>query len=59
MEEEGLKWTNLYNGDEETVLNMYAVEGFPTKILIDRNGKIVEVFVGESQDLYDKLDELF
>ena len=59
VEEEGLKWTNLYNGDEETVLNMYAVEGFPTKILIDRNGKIVEVFVGESQELYDKLDELF
>ena len=59
VEEEGLKWTNLYNGDANDVLNMYAVDGFPTKVLIDKDGKIVDVFVGESQELYDKLDELF
>lgn len=59
VEEEGLKWTNLYNGNDDEILTRYAVEGFPTKVLIDKEGKIVEVFVGESQDLYDKLDELF
>lgn len=59
VREEGLAWTNLFNGDDTGLLNKYAVEGFPTKILIDKEGKIVEVFVGESEDLYTKLDELF
>lgn len=59
VREEGLVWTNLFNGDDTGLLNKYAVEGFPTKILIDKEGKIVEVFVGESEDLYTKLDELF
>ena len=59
VKDEGLGWTNLYNGDGEEILVKYAVEGFPTKVLIDKDGKIVQVFVGESEDLYDKLDELF
>lgn len=59
VEEEGLTWTSLYNGDGQDILNAYAVEGFPTKVLVDSEGKIVEVFVGESEDLYNKLDELF
>ena len=59
MEEEGLTWTSLYNGDGQDILNAYAVEGFPTKVLIDPEGKIVQVFVGESEELYTALDELF
>ena len=59
VEEEGLEWTNLYNGTGNEILNAYAVEGFPTKVLIDKEGKIVQVFVGESEELYNKLDELF
>lgn len=59
VEENGLDWTNLYNGDDTAILKEYAVEGFPTKILIDKDGKIVEVFVGESEELYEKLDEMF
>ena len=59
VEEKGLDWTNLYNGDDTAILKEYAVEGFPTKILIDKDGKIVEVFVGESEELYEKLDEMF
>lgn len=59
VQEEGLTWTNLYNGDSRAIPDSYAIEGFPTKILIDRDGKIVQVFVGESEELYNKLDELF
>lgn len=59
VESEGLDWTNLYNGTSDEILKSYAVEGFPTKVLIDKEGKIIQVFVGESQELYDKLDELF
>ncbi len=59
VKEQGLKWTNLYNGNGEEILVKYAVQGFPTKVLIDKDGNIVDVFVGESEDLYNKLDELF
>ena len=54
-----LPWVNLYNGFNDELTNKYAVPGYPTKILIDPDGKIVQVFVGESEDLYLKLDELF
>lgn len=54
-----LPWVNLYNGFNDELTNKYAVPGYPTKILIDPDGKIIQVFVGESEDLYLKLDELF
>lgn len=54
-----LPWTNLYNGKSDEIIINYAVSGYPTKILIDPQGKIVEVFLGESEDLYKKLDKLF
>ena len=54
-----LPWTNLYNGKADEITTNYAVSGYPTKILIDPDGNIVEIFVGESEELYKKLDELF
>ena len=59
VEKEGLKWTNLYNGDSDEITTKYAIEGFPTKVLIDKEGMIVVVFVGECEVLYRKLVELF
>ena len=57
--EHELPWTNLFNGDGTEITNVYAISGYPTKVLIDPDGKIVDVFVGESPALYEKLDELF
>lgn len=59
VEEHQLPWTNLYNDKNNDVTVKYAISGYPTKILIDQEGKIVDVFVGESEDLYKKLDEMF
>lgn len=57
--EHELPWTNLFNGDGTEITNVYAISGYPTKVLIDPEGKIVDVFVGESPALYEKLDKLF
>lgn len=54
-----LPWTNLYNGYDREVTTLYAVSGYPTKVLIDPEGNLVQIFVGESQELYQKLDQLF
>jgi peroxiredoxin len=53
-----LNWTNLIAENDE-VRDKYGVEGFPTKIIIDKEGKIVLKTTGESDEFYLKIDELF
>lgn len=57
-----LDWTQLINdesGDmDKNVSALYAISGYPTKIILNKNLKIVSVIVGESPDFYNKLDEL-
>lgn len=54
-----LPWTNLYNGDSDEITIAYGVQGYPCKILIDPEGKVVEAYLGEDPALYKKLDEIF
>ena len=53
-----LPWVNLYNGGEQAaaLLEKYGVQGFPTKILINPEGKIARIFVGEDPAFYEALD---
>ena len=37
---------------------MYAIEGYPTKIVLDKEGKIAKVVVGEDPEFYKYLDSL-
>lgn len=54
-----LPWTNLYNGYDQTLIVDYGIQGYPTKIILDAEGKVVEAFLGEDPALYEKLDEMF
>lgn len=54
-----LPWLHVYCPDKSTVLDDYGVMGFPTKIVIGPDGKIVKGIVGESPAFYTLLDELF
>lgn len=53
-----LPWVNVQEGESQLSAH-YAVPGYPTKVLVDPEGKILKVFVGESPELYQMLDELF
>lgn len=56
-----LPWLNVYQprqGDMQTT-KLYAVQGFPTKILVGPDGKIVKTVVGEDPAFYTFLDETF
>ena len=55
----GLQWTQLLNNEKYSLATKYAVEVYPTKILIDKEGKLIQLFQGESSEFYQKLDELF
>mgnify|MGYP002623808944 FL=1 len=43
----------------EAIATAYGIEGFPTKVVIDPEGEIVKVIVGEDPAFYTFLDELF
>ena len=59
VEQRKMIWTQLFNGEADNVPTIYGVDGYPTKIIIDPEGKIKAVFEGESQEFYDWLDQNF
>lgn len=59
VEKHALKWKQVYNTRDSKVEAMYAITGYPTKIIIDPEGKIIKTVVGENPAFYEFLDELF
>lgn len=58
VERFGLPWIHVYCPDYDTaLLQKYGVTGFPTKILIDPEGKISKIAVGEDPQFYDIVAE--
>ncbi len=57
LDEYKMPW--LHVKDEPTVgtPSLYDVHGYPTKILINPNGTINFIFVGEDAEFYTKLDQ--
>ncbi|MBS7399197.1 TlpA disulfide reductase family protein [Hallella sp.] len=53
-----LPWLHVRNEGNPDVTVLYGISGFPTKIVIDAEGKISKVVVGESEDFYTYLDQL-
>ena len=55
-----IPWLHVYwdkeNGDNP--LELYHVDSFPTKIILDPEGRIAKVVVGESPAFYDYLDDV-
>ncbi len=54
-----LPWLHVYCPKDGTVPQLYAIRGYPTKIVIDPEGKVAKVFIGESEEFYEYLDSLF
>lgn len=60
VKEHDLPWLHVYNErGNGKVLEAYGIQGFPTKILIGPDGKIVKTIVGEDPAFYTFMDELF
>lgn len=53
-----LPWLHVYNPDESTLLEDYAIQGFPTKVILAPDGTIVRVIVGEDPAFYTLVDSL-
>lgn len=59
VKEHDLPWLHVRNAGDPDISELYAIEGYPTKIVIDPEGKIAKVVVGEDPAFYKYLDELF
>jgi len=55
-----LPWLHVYNKkNENDVTKQFGITGYPTKIIIDPQGRIARSIIGESPAFYTYLDELF
>lgn len=62
VEEDGLTWTQVLNseGQEEyDVVKLYAIQGFPTKILIGPDGRIIETWLGDVEEIDAVLEGIY
>ena len=60
VDEYELPWLHVYcSKDDKQVLLDYGIQGFPTKIIIDPNGKVLKEIIGEDPAFYTLLDEFF
>ncbi len=63
VSEDGLTWVQVLNADgikEFDIVRNYAVEAFPSKVLLDKEGRVIARFVGDRSEIIDeKLKELF
>jgi thiol-disulfide isomerase/thioredoxin len=63
IEKDGLTWTNVLNNElsmTQDVVQLYNIEGYPTQILLDKEGKVIGRWLGAAgKQLDDKLKTLF
>ena len=51
-----LPWISVLNPADNDLVKVYQVQGFPTKIIIDPQGKIDKIILGEDPAFYTYLD---
>ncbi len=59
VEKNELPWLHVRNADAEDVTKLYVIQGYPTKMVVDPEGKIAHIIVGESPEFYSCLNKLF
>lgn len=53
-----IPWLHVRNETPTDILPLYAIQGFPTKVIVDPQGMIVKTVIGEDPEFYQFLDQL-
>lgn len=53
-----LEWPQLINADTDDVAVKYGISAYPTKIVIDKNQKIVKRFIGATEAFFEEVQGL-
>ncbi len=62
VDADGITWLQVLNNEDVEkmdVVKAYGVSAFPTKVLLDRDGKVLARYVGESKELDAVLEKIF
>ena len=62
IEEDKMTWTQILNNEGQErcdVVRLFSVTTFPTKVLIDQEGRIVGRYLGDSKELDKELEMIF
>ena len=59
VEKHKLPWLHVLNASPDDITPRYNITGYPTKIVLDPEGRILKIVSGESPDFYSFLDEIF
>lgn len=58
VEKYDLPWLQVYNPRSSDLTDRYGIQGFPTKFIIDPDGNVANVTVGENPDFFNILRSL-
>ena len=59
VKELALPWIHVYNPKGMgSILDTYGIQGFPTKVIVGKNGELLKTVVGEDPEFYTALDEI-
>lgn len=58
VEEHDLPWKHVYCPEGSKVLEDYGVQAFPSKVIVDPQGNVIESIEGEDPKFYSLLDKL-
>ena len=62
LEKYDMPWTQLYVPTNHPAdldpATLYAIQGYPTKIIVNPDGVIAKIFIGESAECYQEVNEL-
>lgn len=50
-----LPWLNVYNGNDRALYEAYNITGFPTKAIINPEGRLVDLTTGEDPSFFTRL----
>jgi thiol-disulfide isomerase/thioredoxin len=60
--EDGMTWLQVLNNEDQEVydvVNAYAITAFPTKLLLDKQGKVIFRTVGSGREIDEQLKKIF
>lgn len=61
IQSEGIKWENILSSSENQSRNYvdkFQIHEYPTKVLLDTNGLVIQTYIGVDPLLYKKLEEI-
>lgn len=59
VEARNMDWPNIFNGkDDQNYVELFSVQGYPTKVVIDPKGNIVYRMTGERPEFYEEVEKL-